>query len=365
VKLAIVHDYLNQYGGAERVVEALHEAFPNAPIYTSIYLPKRMPESFQKMDIRTSFMQKLPFLMKHFKKYLMLYPKAFKSFDLSNYDVILSSSSAFAKGINKPSRSLHVCYCYTPMRFAWRYDDYIKGEKFGFITKNILKFFIKRLKEWDIRTNKSVDHFIGISKYISERIKNIYDRESVVIYPPVETMKYNPSAEISDYYLIVSRLNPYKKIEVAIKAFNKLGYPLTIIGGGPYKRHLMSIAGNNIEFTGKLSDNELSENYSKCKALIFPGEEDFGIVPVEAQAAGRPVIAYRSGGAVETVIENETGVFFNEQTEDSIVDAVRKFENMNFNSERIRQNARNFDKEIFKEKIKKYVSDKYMEFEKK
>ncbi|MFC1559537.1 glycosyltransferase [Candidatus Margulisiibacteriota bacterium] len=361
MKIAIVHDYLNQFGGAERVVEVLHEIFPDAPIYTSIYLPDEMPDSFRQMDIRTSFMQKLPFLKRHFKKYLLLYPRAFKNFDLHEYDVILSSSSAFAKGVRKGKNCCHICYCYTPMRFAWRYEDYVQQEKFNGLIKLILPAFISKLKAWDLNTNKDIDQLVAISNYIAKRIETVYNRKSKVIYPPVETHKFAIAGNVSDYFLIVSRLNPYKKLDIAIKAFNELGLPLKIIGDGPYRKNLERMANNNIEFLGRISDKELAGYYAGCRALIFPGEEDFGIAPVEAQAAGRPVIAYGAGGALETVIEGKTGVFFNEQNEGSLVDAVKRFKKLDFDSKSVRENALKFDREVFKEEIKAFVDATYRE----
>lgn len=362
MKIAIAHDYLNQFGGAERVVEVLHEIFPQAPIYTSIYLPHKLPDPFKGMDIRTSFMQRLPFLEKHFKKYLFLYPMAFESFDLSDYDVVLSSSSAFAKGIRKGPDTCHICYCYSPMRFVWRYEDYVEKEDYNLLIKLILPVLLRGMKKWDLKTNKNVDHFIAISNYIAKRIKNLYNATSEVIYPPVSVKAFSLSENISDYFLIVSRLNAYKKVDVAIKAFNKLGLPLKIIGEGPYKQNLMAIAGKNIEFLGKIPDKELPGHYSRCRAFIFPGEEDFGITPVESQAAGRPVIAYRSGGALETVVENKTGVFFDEQNEDSLADAVKRFMKMDFDVKTIRENALKFDKEVFKTRIRSFVEQKYRGF---
>lgn len=360
--IAITHDYLNQFGGAERVVEVLHETFPQAPIYTSIYLPNKLPASFKKMDIRTSFMQRLPFLEEHFKKYLFLYPKAFESFDLSDYAIVLSSSSAFAKGISKGPDACHICYCYTPMRFVWRYEDYIEKEDFNKFIKMMLPVLLSGLKKWDLKTNENVDHFIAISKYIAKRIEDYYKVNSEVIYPPVNVNAFSPSGSISDYFLIVSRLNAHKKLDIAIRAFNKLGLPLKVIGEGPYKNELMGMAGKNIEFLGKVPDEELPGLYSRCRAFIFPGEEDFGIAPVESQAAGRPVIAYRSGGALETVVENKTGVFFDELNEDSLADAVKRFLGMDFDVKTIRDNALKFDKEVFKKQIISFVEQKYLKF---
>ena len=266
--IAITHDYLNQFGGAERAVEVLHEIFPQAPIYTSIYLPNKMPASFKQMDIRTSFMQHLPSLEQHFKKYLFLYPLAFESFDLSDYPVILSSSSAFAKGVTKGPDACHICYCYTPMRFAWRYWDYIEKENISEFIKQMLPLFLGGLRKWDLRTNENVDHFIAISKYIARRLAKFYKVASEVIYPPVNVNSFSPSESVSDYFLIVSRLNAHKKLDIAVKAFNKLGLPLKVIGEGPYKNELMAMAGKNIEFLGKVQDEELPEHYSHCRAQI-------------------------------------------------------------------------------------------------
>ena len=248
------------------------------------------------------------------------------------------------------------------MRFAWRYKDYIEREKFNFIIRMILPLFMSILRKWDIDSNRNVDHFITLSNFIAKRIKNIYNRTSVVIFPSINVKRFVPASNISDYFLVVSRLNAYKKIDVAIKAFNKLGFPLMIIGEGPYKEQLMKMAGKNIEFMGRISDNDLPKYYAECRAVIFPGEEDFGIVPVEAQAAGRPVIAYGSGGALETIIKDETGIYFDSIDEGSIMNAVNRFVSMKFDPKRIRDNALRFDDEIFKERLREFVNLKYAEF---
>jgi glycosyltransferase involved in cell wall biosynthesis len=361
MKLAIVHDYLNQFGGAERVISALHEIWPDAPIYTSIYDENKMPPVFQRMDIRTSFMQKIPFVFRFFKYYLMLYPLAFESFDLSEYDVILSSSSAWAKGIKKRAGQLHICYCYTPMRFVWRYDDYVKRESLPRWVKGILPFVLAPIKKWEIQTIGNVDRYIAISRVIQERIRELYGRESDIIYPPVECGLFRPSQEDCDYFLVVSRLNSYKRIDVVVEAFNRLDIPLKIIGDGPDRKNLERMARRNIEFLGRLSDAEAARHLAACRALIFPGEEDFGIVPVEAMSAGRPVIAYCGGGAVETVREGVSGMFFAEQTAESLAQTVKKFQFAAFDKNQIRREAEKFDKTIFKEKIKKYVEKAYEE----
>ncbi|MBU1027367.1 MAG: glycosyltransferase [Candidatus Margulisbacteria bacterium] len=362
MKIAIVHDYLNQFGGAERVISALHEIWPEAPIYTSIYNSKKMPDIFSSMDIRTSFMQRFPFVFNLFKWYLLFYPFAFKSFDLSEYDVILSSSSAWAKGIRKRKEQLHICYCYTPMRFVWRYDDYVKRENFGFLIKAILPLVLKPIKKWELETVKEVDNFIAISKTIAERIRMTYRRKSDIIYPPVECSLFQPSNLDQDYFLVVSRLNSYKRIDIVVKAFNRLELPLKIIGDGPDRKPLQRMANSNIEFLGRRSDEELKQYLAGCRALVFPGEEDFGIVPVEAMSVGRPVIAYRAGGAEETVIDGLTGVFFNEQMVESLVAAVNKFQLNTFEKNKIREHALKFDKEVFKERIKNLVNSKFTVF---
>lgn len=364
MKIAIVHDYLNQYGGAERVVEVMHELFPDAPIYTSVYLAEEMPASFKKMDIRTSFMQKFPFMKKHFKKYLLFFPKAIESFDFSGYDLILSSSSGWAKAARHGKNTLHLCYCYTPMRWVWSYQSYIERERIPKTAEVILKYCIKYLKKWDLITNARVDQFIAISQLIQQRIKRCYNREAVVIYPPVETQRFKIDEKIEDFFLLVSRLNTYKRVDIVVEAFNRLGLPLVIIGEGPDRSHLESIANTNIKLLGKVSDDIVADHCRKCQAFIFPGEEDFGIAPVEAMASGRPVIAYGAGGALETVKDGLTGVFFKEQTAASLVEAVNKMQKMVFDSAIIRQHALNFDKEVFKREIKEYIEKKYAEFNK-
>src|SRR3989339_672579 len=377
-KVAIVHDYLNQYGGAERALEAMHEMYPSAPIYTTIYLPENLPRKFRKMDIRPSFMQELPFLREHFKKYLLLYPFAIRSFDLSSYDVVLSSSSAFAKGANTGS-AFHICYCYTPMRFAWRFDDYIKKEQFSPAIKKLLPLIIKFLKIWDLWSSSKVDNFIATSKNIRGRIQDIYNRDAEVIYPPVAPGNYykgiprnytvgnfgaSSNSGPGNYFLLVSRLVPYKRIDIVVKAFNSLGLPLRIIGEGPHRQCLESMANSNVKFLGRVSDEVLVENYSACQAVISPGEEDFGLVPVEAMASGKPVIAYAGGGVLETVTDGISGIFFHEQTPEAVFDAVARFGRIHhvFNSDAIRERALVFDREVFKEKLNGLICEKYEEY---
>jgi glycosyltransferase involved in cell wall biosynthesis len=361
MKLAIVHDYLNQYGGAEKTVEALHEVFPNAPVFTSIFLPHRLPPVFSTMDIRTSFMQKLPFLEKHFKKYLPLYPKAIESFDLREYDVVLSSSSAFAKGARPPNGAVHICYCYTPMRFVWNPGSYIPNEEIKPVFRAMLPPVLYWLEKWDVRTLPRVRHFIAISRNVQTRIRQTWGRDSEIIYPPVETGRFRISDDTDDYFLIVSRLNGYKRIDLAVQAFNELGLPLRIAGEGPKRAALERQAQGNVRFLGRLTQADLAESMSRCRAFVFPGEEDFGIAPVEAMACGRPVIAFGAGGALETVVEGKTGTFFREPTAKSLTEAVRRFESMTFDPMAIRRQAEKFDKEVFKRRIEEFVKEKYQQ----
>jgi glycosyltransferase involved in cell wall biosynthesis len=358
MKVAIVHDYLNQYGGAEKTVEVLHELYPEAPIFTSIFLPGRLPPLFSTMDIRPSFMQKLPFLGRHFKKYLLLYPSAIERFDLKGFDLILSSSSAFAKGVRRPAGACHVSYCYSPMRFAWDLKSYIDKEEFNLLYRWLLPSAVCHLKKWDIGTLDRVDHFIAISRHISRKIKATYQRDAEVIYPPVNLSEFFVSETPDDYFLIVSRLNAYKRIDVAIDTFNQLSLPLLIIGKGPFEKALKEKANKNIHFLGEVSQAELPSYLNRCRAFIFPGEEDFGIAPVEAMASGRPIIAYGKGGALETVSDGVTGLFFRDQTAPSLMEAIHRFMRLEFNSTKIRKHAEQFDKEVFKQKIGAYVAEK-------
>jgi glycosyltransferase involved in cell wall biosynthesis len=361
MKLAIVHDFLTQFGGAERVVSALHEIYPDAPIYTSIYDPAKLPEEFRRMDIRTSWMQRLPLASRWFKAYFLLYPLAFERFDLSSYDVILSSSSAYAKGVKKRPGQVHICYCYTPMRFVWRHEDYVRREGLPMPVKKLLPFLLEPLKEWDLRNSRQVDHFVAISATVAERISRIYGRESAIIMPPVETEYFRPGEVDGDYFLIISRLVPYKRVDVAIEAFRAAGLPLRVIGDGPARGALQRAAGPNIQFLGRLPDHEIAAQLAGCRALIFPGEEDFGIVPVEAMACGRPVIAFRAGGALETVVDGVTGLLFSPQTPAALVETLQRFRFTAFDKQRIRQRALQFSKAIFQEKIASLVKEKYDE----
>ncbi|GIV90378.1 MAG: glycosyl transferase [Chloroflexus sp.] len=321
MRVALVHDYLNQYGGAERVLEALHELFPTAPIYTSIFDPTAMPAVYRRWDIRTSFMQRMPAWRTQFRRYVALYPTAFERFDLSSYDLIISSSSAFAKGIIPRPGALHICYCHTPMRFAWRTDDYVAREQINGLQAKLLPFLLNYLRIWDTVSANRVDLFVANSREVAGRIARYYRRPAMVIPPPVDLPSYAPR-QPEEFYLAGGRLIPYKRLELAIEAFNHLRLPLKIFGDGRDRARLERMAGPNIEFLGWVDEATRLDLFARCRAFIFPGEEDFGITPLEVLAMGRPIIAYAAGGALETLIDGVTGRFFYQPTAAALAAAV-------------------------------------------
>jgi len=360
MKVALVHDYLNQMGGAERVVLAFHELFPDAPLYTSIYDPRRVDAAFQQIDIRTSFMQRLPFVKKHHQPFLPLYPFAMERLDLRGYDLILSSSSAFGKGVITKPGTMHICYCHTPMRWCWNYDEYVEREQLGKLARGVLPFLITWLRVWDQTTAMRVDHFIANSPAVADRIQKYYRREAVVIPPPVDASRFlfDPTTQPEDYFLVVSRFMPYKRIDLAIQACNRLQLPLVIIGSGRDQQRLQQMAGPTIRFLGRLSDAEVLHYYAHCRALILPGEEDFGITPLEAQASGRPVIAYSAGGALASVIDGVTGTFFQEQTVESLAATLAAFDETRYDPQINRDHALEFDKPRFHRRILQFIEAK-------
>ena len=339
------------------MVDVLHDIYPTAPLYTAVYARDQMPEHYRGWDIRTSFMQKLPAIVRLHQLYFPLYPTAFERFDLSRYDVVLSSSSRFAKGVITEADALHVCYCHAPMRFAWNYHSYMAGERAARRVRYILPLVLNYVRLWDEASAGRVDAYIANSRVTARRIRKRYRRQATVINPPVNTRLYipRPDGSADDYYLIVSRLIAYKRIDLAVDAFSKLGLPLKIVGKGRQEAELRARAGSNIEFVGSISDERLKALYAGCKAFIFPGEEDFGISPLEAQASGRPVIAYGAGGALETVLPGVTGDFFTEQTADALAETVSRFNPRLYDSAAIRRHAEGFDTEVFKRKIAEFV----------
>jgi glycosyltransferase involved in cell wall biosynthesis len=358
LRVAIVHDWLNQAGGAERVLEVLKEVYPSAPIYTSIYWSKAMPARYQEWDVRTSWLDRLPLIKQHHQAFLPLYPLAFEGFDLRGYDVVISNKSAFCHGVITPPETVHICYCLTPTRFLWDYHNYVRHEAINPVAVTLLSPVIHLLRLWDRLAADRVEHFIAISETVRRRIRKFYRREAVVIHPPLEVDGFQVGDSQGDFFLIVSRLIPYKRIDLAVEAFNALGLPLKIIGDGRDRHRLEVMANRNVQFLGPLADHEMRQCLSQCKAFIFPGEEDFGIAPLEAQAAGRPVIAYAAGGALETVVEGETGLFFREHTAESLAEAVSSFDEKDFDAAAIRRHAESFDRETFKSKLRGFVGEK-------
>lgn len=369
LQVALVYDRLNKWGGAERVLLTLHKLFPDAPLYTSIYDKKRAPWA-SVFNVKTSFLQNFPFAMNH-ELFAVLMPLAFESFSFDEYDLVISITSEAAKGIITKPKTKHICYCLTPIRYLWSgYDEYFKNPILRFLSKPAVSY----LKFWDKIAAQRPDTYIAISKEVQGRIRKYYGRDSEVIYPSVDFQKTqntqlariseyqnirlsdfpsHRSTEFSEYsgryFLIVSRLVPYKKIDLAVKAFNSLGLPLKIIGAGSEFNKLKNMAKSNIEFLGYLTDKELVGYYKDCRALIFPGVEDFGLTILEAQNFGKPVIAFRGGGALETIVEGKTGLFFDEQTIESLNKTIKQFNNLTIDPRDCIQQASKFSFEKFKE----------------
>ena len=351
MRLAIVCSWLNQYGGAERVLEVLHDMYPQAPLYTSIYRPETLPSSYANWDIRPSFLNKLPLAKSHHQIFLPLYPVAFESMDFRGYDVVLSVTSAFGHGIITPAETAHVCYCLTPTRFLWSYTAYIEREGLGALARSALPMFLKNLRLWDRAAADRVDQFVAISRTVQKRIQKYYRRSSDIVYPPVDTEGEAGLDEREDYFLIVSRLVPYKRVDLAVQAFNQLGLPLRIVGDGRDRGALQSMAAPNIQFLGYVSDEEKRSLMARCRAFLFPGEEDFGIAPLEAMAAGSPVIAYSAGGALDTVEDGTTGVFFEQLSPDSLIGAVHRFSEQTFDPHVLAEHAARFGSDRFRQEM--------------
>lgn len=367
MKLALVHDWLNQVGGAEDVLADLVALYPGAPVYTSIYAPDLMPDAYRSWDIRTLWMDRLPGIYRHHQPYLPLYPAAWSGLDLSEFDVVLSNKSGFCHGFKKGADTLHVCYCLAPTRYVWQFEHYIAREGIGRPVELALRPLIAAMRRWDYAAARRVDHFIAISSEIRERIKTYYDRDSEIIFPPVDTARFaqaavSDPADVGDYYLIVSRLIPYKRIDLAVQAATRLGVPLKIGGRGRDLDRLKAMAGPTVEFLGYVSDDELPHLFARCKAFLFPGLEDFGITPVQAQAAGRPVIAYGGGGALDTVIPGMSGEHFDAMTVDSLTAVMAGFDASRYQPAAMQAHARRFDVSVFNDAISGYVTRAYEAF---
>ncbi|MCL6096469.1 MAG: glycosyltransferase [Patescibacteria group bacterium] len=357
MKVAVVYDRVNKWGGAERVLLAFHKIFPEADLFTSVYNTEKAAWA-KVFNVKTSFLQDFPLAKSLHQLYAVLMPIAFESFNFDGYDLVISVTSESAKGIITKPETLHICYCLTPNRYLWSgYDDYFKNPLLRFISKPVVSY----LKMWDKASSQRPDKFIAISTAVKDRIKKYYGRDSVIIYPPLQIsdIGYQISGEkkAGDYFLIVSRLEwiSYKKIDIAIKACNKLKLPLKIVGIGTGEKKLRKLAGPTVEFLGQLTDEKLSYYYKNCRALIFPGLEDFGLVMVEAQNFGKPVIAFRGGGALDIVKEGITGEFFDRQTPEALEKVLVKFKDSSYNSKLCKENTQRFSFERFEDDLKRFI----------
>ena len=375
LRVAIVHYWFVKFRGGERVVEALADMFPQADIFTLVLDPDALPPSLKSRKFTTSFLQKIPGIKRHYKKLLPLFPLALEQFKLDAYDLVISSESGAAKGVLTHPSTCHICYCHTPMRYVWdMYHQYRGQGGMGAITRSIFCLTAHYMRLWDFAAAARVDYFVANSHNVAARIFKHYRRTATVIYPPVMVSAGYISSDVEDYYLVVSQLVDYKRVDLAIEACNRLRRPLRIIGEGEGFSRLRRSAGPTVKFLGHLPDQEVRENYARCRALLFPGEEDLGIVPVEAQSFGRPVIAYGRGGALETVVggfpgdgyapESSTGVFFAEQSADSLAEAIRFFESheSRFSPAFIRRHAERFDVSRFQTEISAFINAKMLEF---
>ncbi len=363
MRVALVHDYLTQYGGSERVLGALAQLFPEAPIYTLVSDDRLTGGAFRDRVIRTSFLQHWPFARRHHRLFLLAMPLAVETLDLSAYDLVISDSASFAKGVITKPATLHISYCHTPTRYLWldahRHIAELPAPRFA---RRFIPLALTYLRLWDVEASSRVDYFVANSRCVADRIRKFYHRDARVIYPPVLTDRFTVGGPPQGAYLMVGRMLPYKNFDAAIRAFNELRYPLTIVGDGPERRRLERIAGPTVTFAGLVSDEELCRHYQRAAALVFAGEDDFGIAPVEAMACGRPVIAYRAGGALETVVDGVTGVFFDGETPAAIAAAVRRAERISFHPGRIREHALRFDAGTFKQEFQSFVETAWQEW---
>lgn len=356
-RTVFVHDNFVQAGGGERVAEELARCLPDADVVTTVAVWERLSPYMQSRNIKSTWLQHFPAMKRFYRHYFLFYPLAARSLDLSSYDRVISSCYGFAKMIRKAPGAMHVSYCHTPTRWIWRYEDYSSRESFGSGTRSALKRIISAMKRVDLAAAANVDYFIANSRVVAERIRTYYGRESIVIYPPIRVDDFVPSAEVDDFYLIVSRLVPYKRIDLAIEACERLGRPLKIIGSGPDRKRLEALGGPHTEFLGRQPDEEVRRLMSRCRAFLFPGEEDFGLTPLEASASGRPCVAFGRGGALDTVVPGLNGVHFLEPTAESLADAILRSEATEWSTEEIRRHAQRFDISVFQATLALAIED--------
>ena len=389
MKVALVHDWLVSMRGGERCFEVLCELFPDADVFTLVHREGHISPIIEKHSIRTSFIQRLPLSLTHYQHYLPLFPFAIRSFAFDDYDLVISSSHCVAKGLRVPDNVCHVAYVYTPMRYIWdQFDAYFADGRAGWLKRTGMALLRRPLQRWDVSSNDGVHQFVAISEHVARRIRSYWGRESTILYPPVDWQSFTVSDQDEGFYLLVTALVPYKRVDLAIQAANRMKLPLKIIGAGQDEKRLRRLAGPSVEMLGWQPDSEIRRHYTRCKALLFPGEEDFGIVPLEAMACGKPVIAYARGGALETVVplvprepfarkeqvvgmsprandeQYPTGVFFDERNPQSLVKAIELFERHRnrFDPERIRAHVEPFDRKYFKERMRQLIETSWEDF---
>jgi len=356
MRIAIIHDYFTQMGGAEKVAEEMFRMIPRASLFSTVAFDDRMPQGLQGVPIKTSWMQHLPAIRRYYRLYFLLYPFAVSSLDVSNYDLVLSSSSGYVKGVSASRDALHICYCHTPMRWAWNFDGYSERESMSPVVKSALQGLTWLLRQWDTAASRQPDHFIANSKVVAERIQRAYGRTAEVIHPPIDVDRFHLADQVDDYYLVLSRMVAYKRLDLAVEACTRLNRKLIVVGTGPHRKHLESIAGPTVKFVGRVRDEEVNHLAAHCRALLFPGEEDFGMAPLEIAAAGRPTIAFRAGGAAETIIDGVTGAFFDQQTPESLMQAIERFEIQNWSPAEIRRHAEGFGVPVFRMRLLQFLS---------
>lgn len=366
-QIAVVHEWLDKHAGSERVVEQMLRVYPDADVFSLVdFLDEDLRHFIQHKPVTTSFIQQLPFARQHFRQYLPLMPLAIEQFDLGDYDIVISSNHAVAKGVLTRADQLHISYIHTPIRYAWDlHHQYLKGSGLaGGMKGAIARLMLHYLRLWDIATANRVDYFLANSRYVARRIWKTYRRQAQVIYPPVQVDRFQPQRQRDEFYFVLSRFVPYKRVDLIVKAFVQLQRPLLIMGNGPDEEKLRLLATDNITFLAPQSDAVVTDYMNRCKAFVYAAEEDFGIAAVEAQAAGAPVIAFGKGGITETVIPGQTGLFFHQQTVESVIQAIREFEDRahRFDSDHLRHHADQFSPDCFQQKFSQFVEHAWENF---
>jgi glycosyltransferase involved in cell wall biosynthesis len=362
VRVALVHDFLTQFGGGERVLIEIHRLYPEAPIFTSIYAPEAFAGAYDGMDVRTTWLQHVPGARRNFRTLLPFYPLAFESIDLREFDLVISSTTSFAKGVRVGPKTLHVCYMHTPARFLWRQDEYA-FDVVPALARPLFAAVVPFLRRWDLAAAGRPNRIVANSHNVAARIREVYGRESEVLYAPVSIEGFAPSPEIDEYYLVASRLLPYKRVALAIEACNLIAAPLVVMGSGPDEARLRRLAGPTVRFAGHVSDDERLRLFARARAVIVPGIEDFGLVPIEAAAAGRPTVAFAAGGALETVVEGETGIFFRDPTASALADVLQSLTPQSFDTNKLTAHARSFAPERFRDALSALVDKYWTEFQ--